>query len=262
MKKQILILILLGFTVTSGAQIYLEKTYTSSAGITELALSGYKYYSMDVANNRCQIYNMDHSAWKTINLSVPTGMYLYDIKYVSETLFNTDSKVELAYIYYSYDTALLFYTYYTKVVNENGLELLSIPGCSYLEVKPTGIYGTKMLAYVYDYSIISWTMSTLVYSLPGNLPMSGISMEGLEKMKNPFPNPSSSMVTIPYRLPDGVNTGEIRLINELGGVMKVYKVDRTFNELLVQTADLPRGMYVYQVRTDRGVLASGKLIHD
>jgi hypothetical protein len=261
MKKPILLLALTAIMVASRAQIYLEKTYTASTGLTELAISGYKYFLMDVVNKQCQFYNMDHSAWKTINLNVPSGMYLYDIKFISETLFNTDNKVELAYIYYSYDTTLLYSTYYTKVVNEDGTELLSIPGCAYLEVKAPGTNGTKMLAYVYDYSIILWTLNTLVYSLPGNLP-GGIPVEGDRNLNKPFPNPANSMITIPYRLPEGVNTGEMRLINGSGHVIKSFRVDRTFHELLIQTADLPKGVYHYQLKTDLGIMGTGRFIHD
>lgn len=262
MKKSILLLVFMVLMMTSRAQIYLEKNYPASTGLTQLAQSGYKYFLMDAVNNQCKLYNMDHSIWKTINLSVPAGMYLYDIKLVSETLFNTDSKVELAYIYYSYDTTLLYYTYNTKVINENGLELLSIPGCAYLEVQTPGTYGTKMLAYVYDYSIILWTLNTLVYSLPGTLPTGGIAVERDARQGKPFPNPASSMVTIPYELPDGIHNAEIRLINGSGQVIKSYKIDRTFHELQVQLADLPKGVYVYQVKTERGIVGYGKLMHD
>ena len=151
MKKTIWLFLFIALIATARGQITLENTYNASTNITELATSGFKYYLMDVENNQCRLYNNNHSLWKTINLTVPAGMYLYDIKLVSETLFNSDNMVELAYIYYSYDSTLLYYTYYTKVINENGQELLSIPGCSYLEVKSAGNAGTKMLAYVYDY---------------------------------------------------------------------------------------------------------------
>lgn len=262
MKKLFLLLVLSALTGTAGAQITLEQNYTASTGLTELAVSGYKYYLMDVVNNQCKLYNMDHSLWKTINLTVPAGMYLYDIKFVSETLFNSDSKVELAYIYYDYDSSLLFYTYYTKVINQDGLELLSIPGCSYLEVKAPGSYGTKMLAYVYDYSIVLWTVNTLVYSLPGILPTGGITAEGSDNLNKPYPNPANAMVTIPYQLPDGVNTAEIWLSNGSGQIIQRNTVDRTFHELLIQTAGLPKGIYLYQLKTDRGIISSGKFIHD
>jgi hypothetical protein len=262
MKKSILLLVLLFLVVTSRAQILLEKPYTASTSLTELAVSGYKYYLMDVVTKQCRLYNMDHSPWKTINLSIPVGMYLYDIRYVSEKLFNTDNNVELAYIYYSYDTTLLYYTYYTKVVNENGLELLSIPGCAYVDVKSAGTSGTKLLAYVYDYSIVLWTLNTLVYSLPGNLPVGGMAIEGNGSLSRAFPNPATSLVTIPYQLPEGVDNAEIRLTNAFGQVMKSYKVDRTFRELKVQTADLPKGVYIYQLKTDIGIISTGKLVHD
>ena len=70
------------------------------------------------------------------------------------------------------------------------------------------------------------------------------------------------MVTIPYLLPEGVNSAEIRLINGAGQLIKSYKVDRTFHELLIQTADLPKGAYFYQLKTDQGILGSGKLMHE
>lgn len=262
MKKSLLLLVFIGFMLTLNAQINLENTYPSSAELTQLAVSGYKYYVMDVPNKQCILYNMDHSAWKTINLTVPDEMYLYDLKYVSETLFNADAKVELAYIYYAYDSTLLYYTYTTRVINEDGMELLSIPGCAYVQVKSPGSKGTKLLAYVYDYSILLWTVKTLVYSLPGTIPIGGIPVEGDVYLNKSFPNPATSMVTIPYRLPEGINTGEIRLLNGSGQVVRSYKVDRTFHELLIQTADLPKGGYLYELRTDKGIMGSGKLIHD
>lgn len=77
-----------------------------------------------------------------------------------------------------------------------------------------------------------------------------------------FPNPATSLVTIPYQLPEGVDHAEIRLTNGIGQVMKSYKVDRTFRELKVQTADLPKGVYTYQLKTDQGIISTGKLVHD
>jgi len=244
------------------AQINLEHDYPASVGLTKLSLSGYKYFLMDVTNNVCTLYNMDHSLWKTIALTVPSGMYLYDVKFVSETLFNSDSKVELAYIYYSYDATLQYYTYYTRIINENGNELLSIPGCAYLEIKEPVGFGTKMLAYVYDYSITLWTVNTQVFSLPGTLageddaPISG------KDDRHAFPNPAGSSVTIPFQLPEGTRSGEILLMNQSGQLIRTYRIDCTFHDLQISLAGFPRGIYLYQVKTDREVVSSGRLIHD
>jgi hypothetical protein len=262
MKKPFLILVFLALMTTSYAQITLEHTYPASSTLTELSVSGYKYYLMDVPNSQCRIYNTDHSLWKTIAVTIPNGMYLSNIQYVSDSLFNKDSKVELAYTYYSYDTTLLYFTYYTKVIDEDGIELLAIPGCSFVDIIATGSVGTKLLAYVYDYSLLPYTINTLVYSLPGNLPPGGISVEGEVFLKKAYPNPAGSMVKIPYQLPQGINDAQILLINGSGQILKSYRVDLTFHELIIQTGDLPKGVLLYQLKTDQGIIGSGKLIHD
>ena len=59
MKKTTLILALLAILTISNAQITLEQTYPASATLTELGVSGYKYYLMDVTNNQCRIFNFD-----------------------------------------------------------------------------------------------------------------------------------------------------------------------------------------------------------
>jgi hypothetical protein len=262
MKKLILFLGFLAFIPIVKAQITLENNYPASATVTELALSGYKYYLMDVTNNQCRLFNMDHSIWKTINLEVPSGMYLYDIRGVSETLFNIDSKVELAYIYYSYDTTLLYYTYYTKIVNEDGVDVLSIPGCAYIDFKTSGSNGTKLLAYVYDYSIIMWTVNTLIYSLPGNLPTGEIYLETENNHTLAYPNPAHSILTIPYHLPIGTESGQLQILNTSGQIQKTLRLSPNFHELLIPMNDLSGGGYIYQVKTSRGVVSSGSFIHD
>lgn len=262
MKKPILLIAFFALMTISNAQITLEQTYPASATLTELSIPGYKYYLMDVVNNQCRLYNLDHSLWKTINLDIPSGMYLYDIRYVSDTLFNKDNKVELAYTYYSYDTTLLYFTYNTRVIDEDGIELLSIPGCSFVDVISTGSNGTKMLAYVYDYSLVLYTVNTLVYSLPGNLPPGGISQIGEGFLKKAYPNPTNYIVTIPYQLPVGTNNARILLANGSGQVLKSFNVDRTFHELIIPTDGLPKGVLLYYLKTDQGIIGSGKLVHE
>ena len=260
MKNLLLMLFLLLLPLTFKAQISLENDYPASATLTEFDGSVYKFYVMDVANNACNIYNTDHSLWKTVSLSVPQGMYLYDIRYVSDKLFDTDNSVELAYIYYYYDTTLYYYTYYARVIDETGLELLSIPGCAYVDVRSAGADGYKLLAYVYNYSIVNWTVNTRVYSLPGTLPVSAIDPEGETAIRLPYPNPAGETVTIPYDLPGGINSAEINLLNSNGQAVRTYRVDRNFHDLHVNTGELPPGVYIYQVTSGSGILNSGKIV--
>lgn len=252
----------MAWMIASYGQISLENNYSGSVGLTNLAISGYKYFQMDVANNQCRIYNPDHSVWKVIALSVPKDNYLYDVRYISETLFNNDAKVELVYTYYTYDTTLFYYTYHSKVIDENGIELLDMPGCSYVNVVSAGTNTFKMMAYVYDYSVINWTLNTYVYALPGTLPFSEIPAEGESTLQSPYPNPSHSAFTIPYQLPDGVNTGEILLTDHMGKPVRNYKVDRNSSELTIGIDGLPSGVYYYRLTAGDKILSTGKLVHN
>jgi len=160
------------FTLLVGAlrgQIILENTYNHSGTYTRLANSGTKFLVMDVGANHCRIYNPVHSLWKTVNLSVPPGNYLYDVKYVSENLFTTDNSLCLAYIYYNYNTTGQYYTFTAKVIKEDGTELISIPGCQYLFVHSLDEEGARLLAYSFDYSVFPYTVQTHAYDLPGSL---------------------------------------------------------------------------------------------
>jgi hypothetical protein len=94
------------------------------------------------------------------------------------------------------------------------------------------------------------------------LPPGGIRTKGKNFLNGAYPNPSGSTVTVPYHLPEGVNTGEIILFDGSGQILRSYRVDHTFHELIIQTSDLPKGVYLYQLKTDQGIIGSGKLIHD
>ena len=260
---RIIVLILLMVPATTlRAQITLENNYSGSATTVELSLSGYRYYLMDTWANACKIYYSDHSLWKTIPLSVPAGMYLYDIRLVSETLFNSDSKVELAYIYYSYDTTLYYYTYYLKVINEEGTEMLSVPGCGFVELKTTGGSGSKMLCYVYDYSIYPSTVNTLVYSLPGQIPTSVTDAASPTAPGLPYPNPARQMVFIPVAGTMQTGNTIVRITGADGKKLKEYPVNDGSPHLTVDVSGFPKGFYTYQVLQGSVLLSSGKFFRE
>ncbi len=247
---------------TLRAQVALENNYPGSATIVELSLSGYRYYLMDTYSNACKIYHTDHSLWKTIPLSIPAGMYLYDIQLVSETLFNTDSKTELAYIYYSYDTTLYYYTYYMKVVNEEGVEVLSVPGCGYVNLKTAGGTGSKMLCYVYNYSIYPSTVNTLVYSLPGQIPTGIAGPVSPAATERAYPNPSRQIVYIPVTITAKTGRTTVRISGADGKSLREYPVNDGSPYLSVDVSGYPKGMYSYLVLQGSVLLSSGKFIRE
>lgn len=261
MKKLLLLVSMAIIVLTSNSQIVKEHEYDNSANLVKLALSGDKYYAMDWTNNKCLIYNMDHSIWKSINLAIPVGQYLYDIRHVSETLFNLDTKIELAYIYYLYDTTYYYYTYTERVINEDGLELLSVPGSGYSEVHATSGSGTKLLLWVYDYSLVPYTVGTSVYSIPGQPVSDGNEQANThEKTAQAYPNPANGSFTIPYRLPAGITTGEIYIMNAMGVIVRTFRVGDDFSDLKVVTDGWPRGAFFYKVKAGAEFLSSGKII--
>lgn len=250
-RLAILLSLLLSVSIHSQSQITLEHTYSGvSAAYINLPVSGYKYYIMDVTNSQCRLYNNDHSLWKTINLSVPANYYLYDIQYVTENLFNTDNTIELLYVSYTYNTSLAYYTYDTRIANENGTLLLSVPGAGYSYVYPAQT-GSKLFMWVYNYSVSPSTVNTLIYAIPGQTSSAtnDSPVDEQVSLQHAFPNPATNTVTIPYSLPPNVKQAELKLYNVSGALVKSFTIDHTFETLVMQTSDLPAGMYLYRIES-------------
>ena len=253
--------VILFFSSAAFSQIVKEHEYTSSANLVELAISGDKYYTLNWTASTCELYNLDHTLWKTINLAVPAGQYLYDVRHVSETLFNVDSKVELAYTYYAYDTTLFYYTYTTQIINEDGTVVLSLTGASYSEIHALADKSTKMLAWLYDYSVIPYTVRTVVLALPGTIfsdKQPGGTMT--EQHSQAFPNPCSGSVTVPYVWPDHAMTGTLEVTDMSGRITHTYPVGKGFNDLVLNTEGWPKGAYHYRVVAGGSATKGGTFI--
>lgn len=261
MKKLITVLFFQLLLTGAFAQINFETEYNHSGAYTNLSVSGTKFYVMDVGNNQCRIYHTDHSLWKTVNLTVPADHYLYDVKFVSENLFTTDNNLALAYVYYSYDETGQYYTYFARIISENGTVLLTIPGAQYLYVNDLGEEGVKLVAYVYDYSVYPYTIKTRVYDLPGEPTNSPVIEAGhFDLTGQPFPNPAGEFTQIPYDLPAGIEEATIVLTDINGKNVQEYRVDRTFKNLYVNTGQLPSGTYFYRLITGAETSPAKKLV--
>ena len=252
MKIIFAVLILL-VSMALSAQITLENTYSVSTSICSLEKSGDKYFTMDVANKQCRIYNLDHSLYKTVNLVVPAEYYLYNVQHVSEHLFNQDDLIELVYIYsrYNQTETSYYYSYETIVINELGTELLKVTGAGHTEILETDDMGKKLLVYVYDFYQIPATTQTRVYSLPEAALKSG-PIRSHQGMGNPWPNPSAGMVHIPVKLPPNSGPGELILYNLHGQELMRQEVNAEEELLILQEGVLIPGTYVYKVASENG----------
>ena len=254
------------FTLLTGlslfAQPVLETTYTASTNICQMENAGEVYYLMDVVNKQCRIYNLDHVLYKTISLPTLDGYYLEDVQFVSEKLFNEDNLIELVYSYSKYiPTAESYYfTYETKLINENGNALLTIPGAGYSSVIETATNGKKFLVYIYDYSVIPFITHTQVYELPeSTLKSETFSPSSLE-MGDAFPNPASSFVNIPVQLPPGVPSGSFELYDMHGRKVRSYPIGRSTHNLVLPIGNLAPGSYIYHLESGNISSSSKKFI--
>lgn len=79
-------------------------------------------------------------------------------------------------------------------------------------------------------------------------------------MGNPFPNPTSNQISIPYSLPNEEKTGIIKIFDISGKEMKSYSVDSNFQNITLNASELPSGTYYYQLETSKGKIGGKKVI--
>jgi len=263
MKHILLTFILMISIVAVYGQITLQKTYNYSTSVVKLETLGYKYYLMDVPASQVRIYNIDHSLFKTINCSVPSGYYLADIKYVSENLFNSDSQIELAYTYYKYvpTSTSYYYIYGAKVINESGSNLLNIDGAQYIYVNKTGETEYKLFAYCFDYSIFPEKVWTNIYSLTGSL-VSALNILGNQpdNFLNAYPNPAIDIIRVDYALPDDIKSARLNILDSSGKTVKNFLVDGHSDHLALNVNDLSSGIYHYYIEYDNQRTISKKIV--
>ena len=247
--RTLFVLFLLTLGMVLWAQPSLETVYPVSTNISSFEKAGEKYYAMDIDNKQCRIYNMDHSLFRTVDLPVPEGYYLFDIQQISQHIFNSDDLIEFAYIYSKFNPTETswYYTYETRVVNENGLEILKVTGAGHTLVIPTEDDGKKFLVYIYDFYVIPATTQTQVYSLPDTPLKSGSVQGSAYRLRNPYPNPASGMINVPVSLPPGVNRGYLQLYNTSGQLIDLREIKPTDESILIPGGSLLPGSYVYNI---------------
>jgi hypothetical protein len=259
MKTPILASILLLISLALNAQIEHEHLYSFSGSLTEVDEGEFKYYVMDVPSNQCRLYNEDHTLFKTIDLSVPAGYFLNDIKYISRRTFNSDDYIELLYLYYKVEevNSQSVYTYGLKVVSENGDLLLNKANGGFAEIKEFN-GEAKLLTYQYIWNDTYYLVYTDVYSIYGstNKSVEVKSSRGLRIAPNPI---NKNLSVYPGSISDASN-GEI-IISDIKGRQILnqtfFQGDRKIN---IATDDLPPGSYILNVVTEKGIVESEKII--
>ncbi|MGC8866213.1 MAG: T9SS type A sorting domain-containing protein [Bacteroidales bacterium] len=262
MKKIAFIIAVSLFALTtSKAQISLEHEFSwMSAASVNLPTLGYKYYAMDAYNNKCIIYNTNYSIYKQVSIPVPAGYYLVDLQYLTENLFNTDSKLEFLYVIYKYDSTLGYGMYSTRVMSEDGAQLLQVDGGGYSVVYPAA-QGSKLFVWMYDFSLSVYSTATRVYSLPGSyIAGSGIPGDDINPAMQAWPNPAREFILLP--IPENAygTPLSVSLVAPDGKKIPISNF-RVENQLInLPTSGIAPGTYFYRISNGSRILNSGKII--
>ena len=243
------------------AQVTLDKKYDYSTSVVKLETLGYKYYLMDVPAGQCRIYNTDHSLLKTINCNIPSGFYLYDIKFISEKAFDTDAGIELLCTYYKYNSSKEYYEYDTKIINEDGSALVTIDGSLYNYINKTSETEYKLFSYCYDFSVSPEKVWTNIYSLPGSPVVNAvINPKNPEILLNAYPNPASQSLKVAYILPENINQATLHLIDNSGKQVEQFVVDKHTDHLMLDVSRYQSGVYHYFIEYGNTKTPAKKLV--
>ena len=255
MKTLAITLTGLFFSMLLSAQITLENTYTYSGTLTAIDSNEYKYFVMDVPMKQCRLYNEDHSLFKTISLSVPEGYFLYDIKFVSRKVFNTDDKIELLYVYTKLNASSVT-VYGLKIVNEDGTVLLTLQNGGFAEIKEFN-GAPKLLAYQYIWNSSYYLVNTLLYGISGDDP-NNTSLPLLKSLKI-YPNPAKELVYVDMD-PESLKPGGNILVSDMAGrtVLQQSYTSGTA-QVEIYTGTLDPGTYMISVLSEDGHSSAGKI---
>jgi len=233
-----MISILLVFGMKMSGQIVFEKLYDSASVsgpcatnqlmMIKFEVSGERYVRINRCGKTINLYNLNHVLLKTINMAaVPTEPppydKTYDVLYLSERLFNTDSKMEYMVC------VAVGATYTTMIYNEDGLQLF----------KENGVPGVKPNYHQQQYPVYNTSQGTKlilsykngdtkVFGLGGTLTTAikraneQITEEGSFSVSTPAPNPNSGSSRVNYVLPENSPEGEIVLYDLQGKVNKRF----------------------------------------
>lgn len=274
MKLRLFVLLVL-FANAMTAQFVLEHTYDSASlynscqgkqnqlMLVKFETLGECYVKVNRCGSSIKIYNINHSLIKTISLAnvpIPAPPYdsPQDVLYISEKLFNTDSKIEFMYVNVNS-------TYTTIVYNENGTVLFSDAGAPLVRpnyhLQQFPIYntsqGTKM--------VLSYKNGDAkVFGLSGTLSLSvkqlNETLMEQSMLSNARPNPSVNGTQISYALPEGNHEGIIVFYDVQGREVKRFEVDDSFDHISLNKNDLSSGTYIYQLQFDGKKSGSKKMI--
>jgi hypothetical protein len=284
MKKIILFFALVACLKKTNAQISFDNTYNFTSiylSLDKFHLSGYKYVKADGASLTIQIYNINHSLYKTISIP-PQPSPIIRVKYVSEQLFNLDTLIEYTISTYKYVSGPpATQDAQFKIYNENGTLIMFRDSANLSETginQVASVFGNSEAVY-FDGVNTKMALSlmalgvpgrTAIYTLPGTIPcvqcsssgtVVGISSPGSANPSNAvfYPNPVTDQLKLKYELPKDYKTADIKIYDLQGKLIETFKVTDTF-DFIYLPSDYNNGLYLYSLNVDGKTIKTEKII--
>jgi len=218
----------------------LEHSYTTGGSpdgenLTFITSNGINYYTINNDADKVLFYNNDHNLINTVNIILPTSETIRTLSFITDKLFNANSKIEFIVIsnlfnmyLFDEDGNKLFEfgkreeVFYSKDENNN-FRLITTNG------------GLKVNTTTYDVYSLSGTLSTIQESFFGN------------KKFNAYPNPSTNSINIANPLKK--NEKENIIVYDING-RKVLEKEVIGNgeNIKLNISSLSKGIYNYRIR--------------
>ena len=66
--------------------------------------------------------------------------------------------------------------------------------------------------------------------------------------------------SIQFNLPSNIDEAEVKIFDNLGKLLKTYKVDNTFNDLIVDNSDFANGIYHCTIEIGGSIIESKEIV--
>lgn len=251
MKQLSVFIFLLAFSYSSFSQIQLEHSHNSWIGEfdTNTTTMYFEQQGFSTETNQFNIYNNNHTLYKTITIDVPDGYYITSINFPSINLYNSTSNIEFLVVFTKISASGTDnYRQLIKLFDENSNVLYDFGNAWYaypLLIKTKDNKNKlKIVRYTYTESTpASIIYITDIYSLANTSNSSTSNSNTIKSFA--FPNPSNSYINLTYQLENGSNA-IMKIYSISGTLMDSHNIDFTNNQLTVNISKYPSGIYIYE----------------
>lgn len=236
-------------TIYSAPSLTLEHEYESLIARTVLENNGEKYFTtQSPMNNQVKIYNADHSIWKTVDLPSPGEFYqVKTISNLSENKFNSDNLVEFT-CSYQFDSPIFSTFYESRVINENGLSLLTVPNAYILALSELPNLSNKIIGLMRVDGESPQPPSGTVYNT-GVLGTTDFNKSSISIAPNPVKNEFNIFSTKAIV--------EVTIFDAIG---KLILTKKASNLTKIEVQNLSNGIYFAKMKADNNTQFTQKII--